>query len=364
MKHPALTIRAVRTRAVSVPMKRPLGTSAARMEMAPFVLVDLETEEGVSGRAHAFCYLDIAAPLMRRVIATLGDGLAGATVDPAEIGRIGRNRFALLGTPGVVGMALSALDVACWDALARAADLPLGRYLGSSTQTVPAYNSCGLSLTDPDRLAEEAQELLAPGFEAVKIRLGRDDAREDLRAVRVVRDSIPSESALMADYNQALSVGEAIERGSALDDEGLEWLEEPVAHDDLVGSARVAAALETPIQLGENFSGPATLAAAIEVSASDYVMVDLMRVGGVSGWLHASVLAGNAGMPMSSHLYPEVSSHLLAATPTAHWLEYVDWAEPFLTAPLSVAAGQAAVSTEPGTGVAWDEAAIRQYDLD
>ncbi len=125
-----------------------------------------------------------------------------------------------------------------------------------------------------------------------------------------------------------------------------------------------AAALETPIQIGENFSGPATLAAAIEVSASDYVMVDLMRVGGVSGWLHASVLAGNAGMPMSSHLYPEVSSHLLAATPTAHWLEYVDWAEPLLTAPLSVTAGKAAVSTEPGTGVAWDEAAIRQYDLD
>ena len=168
----------------------------------------------------------------------------------------------------------------------------------------------------------------------------------------------------MADYNQALSVGEAIERGSALDDEGLEWLEEPVAHDDLIGSGRVAAALEMPIQIGENFSGPATLATAIEINASDYVMVDLMRIGGVSGWLQASVLAAKAGLPMSSHLYPEVSSHLLAATPTAHWLEYVDWAEPFLTAPLSVAAGQAAVSTGPGTGVAWDEAAIRRYDLD
>ena len=364
MKHPSLTIRSVRTRSVSVPMQRPLSTSAARLDVAPFVLVDLETEEGVSGRAHAFCYLGFAAPLMRRVIATLGDELAGAAVDPAELGRIGRNRVALLGTPGIVGMALSALDVACWDALARAADLPLGRYLGSSTQTVPAYNSNGLSLAEPDGLAEEAQALLAPGFEAVKIRLGREDAHEDLRAIRAVRDAIPSESVLMADYNQALSVGEAIERGRSLDNEGLEWLEEPVAHDDLIGSARVAAALETPIQAGENFCGQGTLAAAIDLDALDYLMIDLMRIGGVSGWLRAGALAGKAGLPMSSHLYPEVSAQLLAATPNAHWLEYVDWAEPFLTAGISVTAGQATVPTEPGAGVTWDEAAIRQYAVD
>ena len=132
MKRPALTIRAVRTRAVNVPMNRPLGTSATRMEMAPFVLVDLETEEGVLGRAHVFCYRDLAAPLIRRVLAELGESLRNAEVNPAVIGRLGRSRCSLWGTPGVVGMALSALDVACWDALARAAGLPLGRYLGGT----------------------------------------------------------------------------------------------------------------------------------------------------------------------------------------------------------------------------------------
>ncbi len=364
MKHPALTIRAVRTRAVDVPMKRPLGTSAARMDRAPFVLVDLDTEEGVTGRAHVFCYLPIAVPLIRRVIAEISDSLEGAAVDPANIGRVGRRQFALLGTPGVVGMALSALDVACWDALARAAELPLGRYLGATTASVPAYNSNGLSLTNPDGLADEAQELLAPGFDAVKIRLGRDDAREDLRALRCVRDALPSESTLMADYNQALSVDEALERGSSLDDEGLAWFEEPIAHDDLVGYARLAAALDTPIQAGENFSAAATLVAAIELHALDCVMVDLMRIGGVSGWLQTSSLAEKAGLPLSSHLYPEVSAHLLAATSAAHWMEYVDWAEPFLAAGISIAAGQAIVPMESGTGVVWDEAAIRRYALD
>ena len=168
----------------------------------------------------------------------------------------------------------------------------------------------------------------------------------------------------MADYNQALSVSAAIERGKSLEDEGLFWLEEPVAHDDLLGCARVAAALETPIQAGENFCGLGTLAAAIRLNALDNVMVDLMRIGGVSGWLRAAALTEKAGLPMSAHLYPEVSTHLLAATPTAHWLEYVDWAEPFLTSGISLAAGRATVPTEAGTGVVWDEAAIRQYTLD
>jgi mandelate racemase len=361
MKHPGLTLRAVETRAVNVPMRRPLGTSAVGMAMAPFVLVDVVTEEGVTGRAHVFCYVDIAAPLIRRVLAMMGEILAGSPVDPQEISQLGRNRFALVGTPGVIGMALSALDVACWDAIAKAAGVPLAQYLGATVDTVPAYNSNGLSLTDPDGLQDEALELLASGFEAVKIRLGRRDAADDLRAVQNVRAAIPTETALMADYNQALRVEDAIERGQALENDGLEWIEEPIAHDNLVGCARVAAALETPIQAGENFAGPATLASAIQLTALDFAMLDLMRIGGVSGWLEAAELAANAGLPLSSHLYPEVSIHLLAASPSVHWLEYVDWAEPFLATGVSVVAGQASVPSAPGTGVDWDEEAVERY---
>ncbi len=361
MKHPSLTIRTVRSRALQVPMRRALGTSAARIAFAPFVLVDLETEEGITGRAHAFCYMDIAAPMIRQCLQVMADLIAGHSLDPQEIGRLCRGRFTLIGTQGIVGMALSALDVACWDALSRAAGAPLGRYLGGVTETVPAYNSNGLSLTEPDGLAEEADALLSEGFNAVKIRLGRDHALEDLRAVRAVRSTIPSDAILMADYNQALSVEDAIGRGTALDDEGLYWIEEPVAHDDFVGSARIAEALETPIQAGENFCGPHHMASAIAMKATDYVMPDLMRIGGVSGWLRAAELAEGAGLPMSSHLYPEVSAHLLSATPTAHWLEYMDWAEPFIAEGIVVENGRARIPVTPGTGVEWDEDAVRHY---
>ncbi len=368
MKHPQLTVRGVRARTVSVPMRRPLGTSATMMTAAPFLLVDLYTEEGITGRAHTFCYLDIAAPMMRRVLEAAGELIVGVPLDPERIRRVCQDHFALLGAHGVVAMVISALDVACWDALSRAAKLPLARYLGGATETVPSYNSNGLSLRRSDgdlgQITEEANELLEPGFNALKIRLGRENPREDLTAVRAVRSTIPSESLLMSDYNQALSVEEAIERGRGLEEEGLYWIEEPVAHDDFAGSSEVTQALGTPIQAGENFWGPNVLATAIAMTAMDYVMVDLMRIGGVSGWLRAAALADKARIPMSSHLYPEVSTHLLGVTPTAHWLEYVDWAEAFITAPILISHGNAKVPEGPGTGVFWDEDAVAHYATD
>lgn len=345
-------------------MKRPLGTSATRMECAPFVLIDVETDEGVTGRAHVFCYMDLAAPLMRQVLQVAEELIAGQPVVPHHIEKLCRCRFTLLGTQGVVGMALSALDVACWDALSRAASLPLARYLGGTTGAVPAYNSNGLSLTDPDTLADEALSLLGEDFKAVKIRLGRPDSGDDLRAVRTVRSGIPFETIVMADYNQALSVEAAIERGRKLDDEGLYWIEEPIAHDDFTGCAAVTAALKTPVQIGENFCGPHVLDTAMALKSSNYVMPDLMRIGGVSGWVRAADRANLAGLPMSSHLYPEVSAHLLAATPTAHWLEYVDWAEPVLAAKIVIKDGNALIPETAGTGVEWHEDAVRHYAVD
>jgi len=342
-------------------MRRPLGTSATRMDRAPFVLVELETEEGITGRSHAYCYVEGAVPMLRQVLAISGETLRGAAVEPHAIRAALGARFRLLGVHGIVAMGLSALDVACWDALAIAAGVPLARFLEGRATSVPAYNSNGLSLAAPDALGAEARALLEPGFAALKIRLGRADPEQDLAAVRAVRAAIPDGTALMADYNQALTVADATARGAQLDLEGLYWLEEPIAADDLPGCAEVAAALRTPVQIGENLYGPQAVATAIAQHASDYLMFDLMRIGGVSGWLEAAASAARAGIPVSSHLYPEVSVHLLAATETAHWLEYVDWAEPFLDSCIEIIDGGARVPERPGTGVVWDEDAIARY---
>jgi mandelate racemase len=360
----ALTIRALRTHAVVVPMRHPLGTSATRMTQAPFALVAIETEQGITGRAYAYCYVPAAAPLVRRVMDVAAESLHGASVDPAAIAQRLGTRFRLVGVHGIVAMALAAIDVACWDALAVAAGQPLAVLLGATRSSIPAYNSNGLGIGPLETLAEEALALVDPGFRAVKIRLGREDPDNDLAAVRIVRETLGDSTTLMADYNQALTVDEAIARGHSLRDAGLAWLEEPVACDDLRGSATVAAAIEPAVQIGENLYGPGAVATAVALNASDCLMFDLMRIGGVTGWLAASRIAAEAGRPVSSHLYPEVSAHLLAATPTADWLEYVDWAEPLLKAPAALTDGSVARSEHPGCGLEWDEDVVARYAID
>jgi mandelate racemase len=360
---PPLTIRALRCVGVAVPMTYALGTSQARITKAPLLLVDLETEEGVTGRSYLFCYLGAAVPAMAKMVDEIGLMVKGDRVDPAALWAKLAKRFALIGVQGVVRMAMAALDVAAWDAVAIATGVPLVSLLGGAPRPIRAYNSCGLGLMAPDAVADEAEKLLAGGFGAVKLRLGYPTLREDLAAVHAVRARIGDDVGLMVDYNQVLSPAEALERGRALDDEDIVWLEEPIRHDDYAGYAVLARALKTPLQIGENFSLPTAMEAALAAGATDYVMPDLERIGGVSGWRRAAALAAAHRMPMSSHLFPEVSAHLLAATPTCHWLEYVDWADRLVQEPLRIVDGCAVVPDRPGSGLVWDEAAVAHHRM-
>jgi mandelate racemase len=205
--------------------------------------------------------------------------------------------------------------------------------------------------------------LLEGGFRAVKLRLGRGVFNEDLAVVRAVRRRLPDTVHLMADFNQALSPADASWQCQALDDEGLYWIEEPTRHDAYAQLAAIAAAVRTPIQIGENFTGLEPMAAALASHACDLVMPDLDRIGGVTGWQHAAGLAEAHHCLVSSHLFPEVSAHLLMATPGAHWLEYVDWAEPLLAQPLRIVDGMAVVPEGPGNGIAWNPEAVARFRL-
>ncbi|NJM34611.1 MAG: mandelate racemase [Rhodomicrobium sp.] len=358
-----LTIRALRAVPVLVPMAFPLGTSADTISEAPLVLIDLETEEGVTGRSYLFCYIPGAAPLVARM---LGEALAmikGDAAAPLDVSAKLQKRFRLIGVQGIARMALAGIDVALWDALAIANGLPLGAMLGAGRRSIPAYNSNGLGLMTPEAAAEEAVALAEGGFRAVKLRLGYPALAEDMARVRAVRKRLPDEIALMVDFNQALTLAEAKIRCRALDGEGIYWIEEPIRHDDYRGAAELTRETATPIQIGENFSGPQAMAEALSVRACDFVMPDLERIGGVTGWRHAAGLAAAHGIETSSHLFPEVSAHLLAATPTAHWLEYVDWAAPILQEPIRISNGEALIPDRPGNGLQWDEAAVARYRI-
>jgi len=356
-----LTITNLQLRAVNVPMRLPLQTSSGTVGVAPLVLIDLQTSEGVTGHTYLFCYTPLALKPVMEMLSSLAPVLQGLALQPLELQRALQARFRLLGTKGIAGMALAGIDMAAWDALARCNGLPLARLLGAELPRIPAYNSRGLGMIGAQRAAVEAAELAAPGFGAIKVRLGYKTLEEDITVVRAVKQAVGEGVRVMSDYNQALSVAEATTRMDALGDEGLAWIEEPLFADDYDGYASLRRKSRVALQMGENWWGPHEMAQCIRAGASDLAMPDAMKIGGVSGWLRAAALAEAAGLPVSSHLFPEVSVHLLAATPTRHWLEYVDWADPILAEPLVVRDGFASVPDRAGTGMTWNEEAVERY---
>ena len=346
-----MKITSIRTTPVLAPLPRPVRTASGTIDQFPLVLIDVITDSGVEGRAYAQVYLPELLLALDRAVASLAGMATGLPLAPRDVHAYLLRRCRLFGMKGLLGVALGGLDMALWDAWARARGEPLARALGAELRPLRAYHSVGLY--DAESVVAIADETLAAGYAGLKIKAGFPTFAEDLAAVRAAKRALGNGTALMIDYNQSLTLPEAMARCKALDDEGLEWIEEPVLADDLEGCARITDAVTTPIQIGENFHGPLEMRAAIAARASDLVMPDAQYIHGVTGWLEASALARAAGLPMSSHTFVEASAQLLCATPTAHWIEVLDAAGGLRHAPLQLKDGMLMPWDTPGIGLEW-----------
>ena len=352
------TIQSLRVRPVLAPMPRPLRTASGAIPAAPLVLIDVQTDQDVIGRAYVFCYTPLVLKPLCSFLDDIGGLIVGKPVAPADRFLDLSRTFRLLGRQGLVGMALSGLDMALWDALGRAADRPVVELIGGTAKPVPAYDSFGLVDPVADRAMLEAS--VDAGFRAIKIKIGERSGAEDAAMVRAVRDIIGADVQLMVDLNQSQSATEAIRRIERLAAYDLTWVEEPVAAEDLEGHARVRAASPVPVQTGENWWFPADMARAVAARACDMAMPDLMKIGGITGWLRAMALAEAASLPLSSHLFIEASAHALAVSPTCHYLEYLDMAGAILAEPVRPIDGMI-TARGPGLGMAWDENALARF---
>ena len=354
-----LTFKGLRARPVVLPLRRPVVAKIATIAEWPLILIDLYTEEGVTGRAYLEPYIVKSMRYLVPALEDMGEMLKGRPVAPADLFEAARKSLHFVGYEGLSMIAVSGLDMAAWDALARAADVPLCVLLGGSVGPVRAYNSNGLWLKDPATVGEEALELRDEGgFEGLKLRMGRARVADDLAAHDAVRKAVGADMHLMVDFNQGLDLAEALERCHRIDGLGLTWIEEPILYDDYDGIAKLTADLKTPVQIGENFYGPRELHKALQRKACDLVMPDFMRIGGVTGWMRAAAIAGAAGVPISTHLYPEVGAHVMRVSETAHWLEWQDWAEPVLQRPYALEDGMLQIPDAPGLGLDWNEEVV------
>lgn len=353
-----LTIRSVRARAVDAPISRPVKNAFGVIRSAPLVLIDVMTDQGVTGRSYIFGYARLTLKPLVQLISDIGADLTGKPVAPFDLMAQMDAKFRLLGWHGLVGMAVSGLDMAFWDALGQAAAQPLTALLGGTPRPIRAYDSYGA--VDPVADEKDLRRSLDQGFRGIKIKGGDGDLANDERVVEAVRSLIGPDIALMLDFNQSLDPSEASRRITKLAPYDLHWIEEPVAAENLEGHAKVRETSPISIQSGENWWFPRGFAEAIASGASDFIMPDLMKVGGVTGWLRVAGQAEAASIPMSSHLFAEASAHMLAVTPTAHWIEYLDLARAILAEPVEIVDGTITARGH-GLGLSWDEAAVAKY---
>jgi mandelate racemase len=340
-------------------MAHPHKTGTGTVSESPLVLVDVVTDQGMVGHGIVFTYAAAALEPAAQLVQNLAPLVEHEVLAPAAIEQNLARRFRLLGTQGLVGMALAGIDMALWDALARVHNVSLVSLLGGSARPVPAYGAVGYD--GETESAKVAEHWVRRGLTGIKAKIGYATVAEDLAVIRAMRSAVGRDIAIMVDYNQSLTPADAVERLRQVEDEGLTWIEEPTLAHDYKGHAHIAQEIRTPIQCGENWWGVRDMQHAIEAGASDYMMPDVMKIGGVTGWMRAAALGQTHGIRLSNHLWPEISAQLLCATPTAHWLEYADWWNAVVKEPLCLKKGMAHLDGVVGTGVEWDEGAVSRF---
>ena len=352
-------VTGLRVRAVHLEVKQALETASGSFSTWPVVLLDVQTDAGVTGHAFLGCFLPMVLKPMVSILNDLSPLVAGESLSPTAIDRKLRARMRLIGVHGFLASAIAMVEIAAWDALGKATGQPVVRLLGGAPKSYPMYKT--VVAMDPGKAAGLARQAIDAGYGGLKLKLGAPTLRADMALITSVRKAAGDDFPLMGDFNQVLSVPEAAERISVIDGEGLVWLEEPVAARNYAGCAQLARTALTPIQIGENWLSLEDAADSLAAQASDYVMPDLVKIGGAAAWLKAATLAEAQGVPVSAHSFPETCSHLMPATGNGHWLEHVGMADAVFRQPIRPTDGRYQCSEAPGFGMEWDEDTIGRF---
>jgi L-talarate/galactarate dehydratase len=354
---------------IAVPEDDPLANMPEDANrMRPIVLLRLRTDSGIEGIGLTF----YGARLTRSLHAAVED-LAALTVgeDPLRIENIvmklRKGTGDSCGPGGIFTLALSAIDIALWDIKGKALEQPLWKLLGGHRERVPTYASGSLrrGLTD-DQAQRAARILLQKGFREMKTQMGlpgNPTPADEVRRVRVVREAIGPDIKLMCDINQRWRPEQAIDIGSRVEEVGLFWLEDVTTADDYQGLARVTAALKTPVAGGEYLWGIEPFRQMIQAHSVDVIMIDLVRVGGISQFMKVAGMAEAFNLPVVSHVMPEMLAHVIAACPNGLTVEYMPWMLKLYEETPAIEDGMLVLPTRPGLGLKFDEKAIAGFKV-
>jgi L-talarate/galactarate dehydratase len=361
-----MKITHVTTRVLRTPADNPLVVGLpAPTDTREFVTLELGTDQGAVGLGLTF-FGGALTPALKVAV----DELARLTVgeDPTQVEAITaklRRAAGSSGPGGIFTLALSAVDIACWDLKGKAMNQSVCALLGGLRDRVATYASGALMRPHPtDYLAKAGPRLRDMGFRQMKMQCGSEPTvAASVERVRVMRESIGPDIDLMCDINQLWSVNQAIEVGRRIEPYHLFWLEDPTTHDDYPGMARIADALTTPIAAGEYHYGITPFRHLLEHRSIDIVMIDLLRAGGITQWMKIAGMAEAFNLPVVSHLVPEIHVHLIAAIPNGLTVEYMPWTLALYEETPPIERGQLVVPKKPGLGLAFDQAAMKRFQI-
>lgn len=353
-----MKITAVESILVSYQPPMTLVSSSASITAVDCCLVTARTDAGLDGFGYAYLLGGNPITPIKAVVDYLGGLVIGMNpLDTDTVWDCMWRSTAFIGPRGVPCFALAAIDTALWDIKGKAAGCSVARLLGATVGRVPAYYS-GLFLnTSIPALVEEAQAQVGEGWTVLKMRLGAGlSLAQNEARVKAVREAVGDQITLLADVSRQLDVPTALEMGRMLEAYGFGWFEDPVAPDELDDHAAVAAALDIPVASGEMAYSRYDFRIMLDKRFADIWMPDLERVGGITEWLRVGAMAAAAKIPMSSHVFQEISVHVLAALPTTLYLEYLPLWEPLFRNRLQVERGHVIVPTGAGldVDVDWD----------
>ena len=361
-----MKITHVTTRVLRTPADNPLVVGLpAPTDTREFVTLELGTDQGLVGLGLTF-FGGALTPALKAAVESLARLVVGDDPTRTEAVALKLRRAAGGSGPGgIFALALSAVDLACWDLTGKALGRSVCALLGGLRDRVPTYASGALMRPHPlDYLAKAGPRLRDMGFRQMKMQCGSEPSMAaSVERVRAVREAVGADVDLMCDINQLWSVHHAIDFGRRAEPYRLYWLEDPVAHDDYAGLARVADALTTPVAAGEYQYGIVPFRHLLEARSVDIVMIDLLRVGGITQWMKVAGMAEAFNLPVVSHLVPEIHVHLIAAIPNGLSVEYMPWTLALFEETPAIQDGQLLVPTKPGLGLAFDQAAIKRYQV-
>jgi len=332
------------------PLSQPIADATHQIPAIRFLVARLTLADGTVGEGYLLAFHFSPAAIRGALADVRALALGREVTATREFDRACDQAFEYFGDTGLQRWARGLVNIAMWDARGRQAGKPVWQLLGGKARRVPAYGSGGWLSYSLDELLAEATGYVRRGFTAVKLKVGSPELERDVERIAKVRETVGPQVRVMIDANQGLDYPAALALAKRAEPHGIHWFEEPLPHTDFAGYAALKQNTRMLLAMGEREYDLVALRELATRKSLDLWQPDILRLGGVEGWLDSAALAREHRLPVLPHFYKEYDTPLACTIPDAYGVESFDWVDGLIDRPVRFENGYAYPSDAPGWG--------------